>query len=84
MQLANNAILYENNVKHHDVVDAMIRQPHSDVAIPFVERRFGRQGGGIRAADYDLGRSGVAWSDVYDSDTDGPGPRDPWWNTGRT
>ena len=84
MQLANHDILYENNFKHHDVVDAMIRQPHSDVAIPFVERRFGRQGGVIRAADYDLGRSGVAWSDVYDSDTDGPGPRDPWWNTGRT
>ena len=84
MQLANHDILYENTVKHRDVADAMIRQPHSDTAIPFVERRFGRQGGVIRAADYDLGRSGVAWLDTYSSNVSGPGPRDPWWNTGRT
>ena len=84
MRLATHDVRFENNLAHRDVVDAMLRQPHSDAVQPFVERRLGRGGLTIRAADYDLGRAGVAWSDVYDSDTDGPGPRLPWWNTGRT
>src|SRR5690606_39032578 len=63
---------------------AMLRQPHSDRAVPFTDHRIGRDGGTVGAAAYDLGRAGVAWSDVYDQDTDGPGERIPWWNTGRT
>jgi endoglucanase len=84
MRLATHDIRFENNFEHRDVIDAMLRQPHSDAVVPFVAHRLGAAGVTIRAADYDLGRSGVAWSDVYDSDTDGPGERVPWWNTGRT
>ena len=84
MRLATHDIRFENVVQHRDVVDAILRQPHSDAVIPYTDHRVGAQGLTIRAADYDLGRAGVAWSDVYDSDTDGPGERIPWWNTGRT
>jgi hypothetical protein len=62
----------------------MLRQPRSDAAVPYTAHRIGAAGATLRAADYDLGRSGVAWKDVYDADTDGPGERIPWWNTGRT
>jgi hypothetical protein len=84
MRLATHDIRFENTIEHRDVIDALLRQPHSDAAVPFVAHRVGEEGGVIRAADYDLGRSGVAWSDVYEADTDGPGERVPWWNTGRT
>ncbi|MDZ4053627.1 MAG: cellulase family glycosylhydrolase, partial [Phenylobacterium sp.] len=84
MRLATHDIRFENNVEHRDVVDAMLRQPRSDAAVPYTAHRIGAAGATLRAADYDLGRSGVAWKDVYDADTDGPGERIPWWNTGRT
>ena len=84
MRMATHDIRFENNFEHRDVVDAMLRQPHSDAAVPYADHRVGMSGVTIRAADYDLGRAGVAWKDVYDSDTDGPGERVPWWNTGRT
>lgn len=84
MRLATHDIRFENVIQHRDVVDAMLRQPHSDAVVPYTEHRLTAEGLTIRAADYDLGRAGVAWSDVYDSDTDGPGERIPWWNTGRT
>ena len=84
MRLATHDIRFENTVRRRDVVDAMLRQPHSDAALAFAPHVIDRDGVVVRAADYDLGRAGVAWSDVYDSDTDGPGERIPWWNTGRT
>jgi len=84
MRMATHDIRFENTIVHRDVIDAMLRQPHSDAAVPFREHRIGAKGLTIQAADYDLGRAGVAWSDAYDSDTDGPGERIPWWNTGRT
>ena len=84
MRMATHDIRFENNVEHRDVVDAMLRQPRSDAAVPYTAHRIGAAGATLRAADYDLGRSGVAWKDVYDADTDGPGERIPWWNTGRT
>jgi endoglucanase len=84
MRLATQDVRFENTVKHRDVVDALLRRPHSDAAVPFADHRIGTSGATIRAADYDLGRAGAAWSDVYDSDIDGPGERVPWWNTGRT
>lgn len=84
MRMAEHDIRFENTIQHPDVIDAMLRQPHSDRALPFTEHRIGRDGGTVAAAAYDLGRAGVAWSDVYDQDTDGAGERIPWWNTGRT
>ena len=84
MRLAEHDIRFENTIQHPDVIDAMLRQPHSDRAVPFTDHRIGRGGGTVAAAAYDLGAAGVAWSDVYDQDTDGAGERIPWWNTGRT
>src|SRR5688572_33291460 len=48
-----------------DVIDAMIRQPHSYTAIPFKKNTI-ENGNMINAVDYDLGRNRVAY---YDMDT---------------
>lgn len=61
MQLANDT-KFENNIYHRDVVDAMLRQPHSRTVIPFKAHTAGT----IEAVDYDLGINGVAY---YDTDT---------------
>lgn len=61
MQLAADT-RFENNIYHKDVVDAMLRQPHSNKAIPFKAHTPGT----IPAVDYDLGINGVAY---YDTDT---------------
>jgi endoglucanase len=55
----------ENNIVHRDVIDAMIRQPFSDEAIPFKENKIG-DGSVMYAVDYDLGANGIAY---YDLDT---------------
>lgn len=84
MQLAREDIRFANNLQHIDVVDAMLRQPHSDVAKPFHRHRIGAAGAVIAAADYDLGRPGRAYADTdlanYHVSTGGP--RTPW-NRGR-
>jgi endoglucanase len=64
MQLAENLRL-ENNVYHRDVVDAMIRQPHTTDVLPFRAHTLTAPGANrILAVDYDLGRHGYAYSDV--------------------
>ena len=68
MQLASHDVDYANNVVHPDVVDAMMRQPHSDRALPFREHRLGRGPLEIAAVDYDLGPPGVAYVDRVDAD----------------
>lgn len=64
MQLARASDIHQNIV-HYDVIDAMIRQPHSNKAIPF-KAHVASAGAVINAADYDLGRNGVAY---FDKDT---------------
>lgn len=64
MQLARDANI-KNNIIHYDVIDAMMRQPHSLAAKPFQEHRVSH-GLIVNAVDYDLGRNGVAY---YDLDT---------------
>ncbi|MFJ6024954.1 cellulase family glycosylhydrolase [Brevundimonas sp. NPDC092305] len=83
MTLATRDIRYEHNIQHPDVIDAMLRQPHSDAARPFADHRIGAGGVTIRAVDYDMGPAGVAWFDTHDADYKGPRER-VWWNTGRT
>ncbi|MBT1688045.1 cellulase family glycosylhydrolase [Dawidia soli] len=51
----------ENNIYHRDVVDAMIRQPHSDQVVPFKPHTVGLP---IAAVDYDLGRNRYAYFDL--------------------
>jgi endoglucanase len=76
MQLAENLRL-ENNVFHRDVVDAMIRQPHTTDVLPFKAHTLTAAGETrILAVDYDLGRQGHAYSDSdhanYHVSTGGP------------
>ena len=85
IQLATHDIDFANNVVHPDVIDAMIRQPHSDRALPFRDRRLGTGPLDIAAVDYDLGPPGVAYADRVDADyhTD-TGKERTEWNDGRT
>lgn len=83
MTLAMHDIRFENNTPHPDVIDAMLRLPHSDAPRPFADHRIGAGGGTLQAADYDMGPAGVAWFDTHDADYKGPRER-VWWNTGRT
>ena len=64
MQLATRDVRFEHNRVHADVVDALFRAAHSDRAVPFAEHRIGADGGSIGAADFDLGRDGVAYHDL--------------------
>ena len=85
LQLATHDVDFANNVVHPDVVDAMMRQPHSDRALPFREHRLGAGALEIAAVDYDLGPPGVAYADRVDANyhvTTG-GERTEW-NDGRT
>jgi aryl-phospho-beta-D-glucosidase BglC (GH1 family) len=63
-QLIEN-IKIENNVYHKDVPDAMFRQVNSAMAIPFKNHNLTTDYT-MLAADYDMGRQGVAY---YDKDT---------------
>ncbi len=53
----------ENCEIHYDVIDAMIRQPHSQESLPFKNHAIGDR---IFFADYDFGRNNVAY---FDNDT---------------
>lgn len=60
MQLASDLKL-SSNTYHPDVIDAMMRQPHSNETKPFKRHQVGLP---IAAADYDLGRIGRAYYDL--------------------
>ena len=84
MQLTEN-LRIENNRVHRDVIDAMIRQPHTDETLPFRRHVISAdKPTEILAVDFDLGRNGHAYSDTtvanYRVSTGGP-----WvaWNEGR-
>lgn len=64
MQLAASTRL-ENTVIKHDVLDALIRQPHSFTTLPFKRHTIGN-GSIVYAVDYDMGRNGSAY---FDTDT---------------
>ncbi len=64
MKLATDTKL-ENTVVKRDVLDALLRQPHSLTTIPFRERII-ENGSLLQAVDYDLGRNGAAY---FDNDT---------------
>lgn len=82
MQLAENLKL-ENNSFHPDVVDAMIRQPHSDEAIPFKDHVIKASGTSIiYATDFNMGKAGIAYNDQeVQNTTTRPGGQA--WNLGR-
>ena len=63
-KLANDLKL-ENNIYHKDVVDAMMRQPHTTETLPFKQNTI-TANVVLNAVDYDLGRNGFAY---FDNDT---------------
>lgn len=81
MQLAEDLKL-ENNTYHPDVVDAMIRQPHTTATKPFkLHKLSAGEEVVIAASDYDLGRVGHAYHDAeYTNITRDPGGQA--WNLG--
>jgi hypothetical protein len=66
MQLARNSRI-ENCIYHPDVIDALFRQVYSFQSIPFKKNLLGNNTI-IRAVDYDLGRSGIAYYDIDSAD----------------
>lgn len=84
MMLAENS-RFERNIPHPDVIDAMLRQPHDASAPPFVPHRLGTTPLTIRAADYDLGPTGVAYADTVDANYHvATGGERVSWNNGAT
>jgi endoglucanase len=62
MEWADNHRI-QNCIVQRDVIDAMIRQPHTDETLPFKTHRAGNL---IHAVDYDLGKCSFAY---FDNDT---------------
>lgn len=60
MQLTEN-LKIGNNIYRKDVIDAMFRQVQNKTAIPFAANKVP---GILHATDFDLGRNGIAYSDV--------------------
>jgi len=78
MTFAENLKL-ENNVYHQDVVDAKIRQPHTDETIPFKPHLIiPNQENVIHASDYDLGKVGFAYADKEYTNTTGNAGGQAW------
>jgi len=78
MQIADN-LLIENCQIHYDVIDALIRQPHTNETIPFKTHKLP---GTILAVDYDMGKNGAAYHDNDFQNTGGAGSSQ--WNQGWT
>ncbi len=64
LEMAIHAKL-ENAIIHHDVIDAIFRQPFTTATKPFKANKI-TNGTIINAVDYDLGRNGFAY---FDTDT---------------
>jgi hypothetical protein len=73
MQMTENLKL-KNCIYHPDYIDAMFRQQKTDLTIPFKSQEIP---GVITATDYDMGKSGIAYSDQFvlrdGSNNDGTG-----------
>jgi endoglucanase len=63
MTLARHDVRFEHNLRHPDVVDALLRAPHSERAVPFKAHVIAAGGGRMAAIDFDMGPDGVAYHD---------------------
>ncbi|HEY0502636.1 MAG TPA: cellulase family glycosylhydrolase [Lysobacter sp.] len=81
MTLATRDIRFEHNLVHPDVVDAWLRAPHADRAVPFRDHRIGHDSGIVAAMDFDMGRDGVAYHDTNSANESGKPRVD--WNPGK-
>ncbi|QGW65024.1 cellulase family glycosylhydrolase [Lysobacter soli] len=77
MTLATRDMRFEHNLVHPDVVDAWLRAPHADRAVPLRDHRIGHDGGIVAAVDFDMGRDGVAYHDTTSANESGK-PRIDW------
>ena len=66
MQLAANTSL-SNTIYHKDVIDAMFRQPFSNMTVPFTKYEIAN-GSSVKLVDYDLGKNGFAYYDIDTAD----------------
>ena len=84
MQLAENTQL-ENTIFKKDVVDALIRQPHTDETKPFTQHIIEANGEEniVYAVNYDLGKDGFAYYDKVSSNTTGNAGGATWNNGGQ-
>ena len=82
MQLAADTRI-ENNLYHKDVVDAMIRQPHTKATKAFLNISVS-QTTVVPAVNYDLGRNGYAYWDKDTANYRVSTGKNMDWNTGRT
>jgi len=81
-QLAANTKL-ERCIFHKDVIDALFRQVYSPEAVPFQTHVVDKHMV-IKAVDYDLGGSGIAYYDMDSADYhNSTGKEWTTWNTGR-
>ena len=83
MRLATHDVRFENNERHPDVIHALFGAPGEPSGTPYTGHAIGPAGGRVLAADYDMGRNGVAYFDRTAADyhvTDGG----TWtaWNDG--
>ena len=61
MRLATHDVRIENNERHPDVAYALLQAPGNPSGAPYGEHAIGPAGGRVLAADYDMGRNGVAY-----------------------
>lgn len=80
MEFVENTKL-ENCIYHKDVIDAMIRQPYSDAAIPFKNHQV-IDGYKLYGVDYDLGADNIAYHDGVVANYHGSTGSYTAWNTG--
>ena len=80
MEFASNTN-NKKNIVHRDVVDAMIRQVRSGITIPFKENTI-KPNTILFAADYDIGRSGIAYHDKDSAEYWVSTNKRTPWNTG--
>ncbi|UII20649.1 carbohydrate-binding protein [Fulvivirga ligni] len=84
MQFAENTKL-ENTIFKKDVVDALIRQPHTDETKPFKQHIIEANGeeNVVFAVNYDLGKDGFAYYDKVSTNTTGNAGGASWNNGGQ-
>jgi endoglucanase len=82
LQLAGD-LKIENNICHKDVVDAMIRQPHTTATKGFLKVSV-NQNPLVYAVQYDLGRNGYAYWDKDTANYRVSTGQNVDWNKGRT
>jgi len=78
MRYAENT-KFENCIIGYDVIDALIRQPHTTATKPFAKHVANQK---IFASDYDLGQNGFAYLDKITANYHGVTNTFEAWNTG--